>query len=159
MIRTSHIAIMVLASVCTSVIVFLLGLMLTSGEKWSITASDAISIANTYIVFTTFLVTLFAIFVAVVNFYLSQNSAEMKMLKLQQEFEGHLASDDAFAKKMKDIAENHAKEQLKLLSQKGNILTDLVAQAVDAELQKQAKTNEGMRKFANAIGERSKEQP
>lgn len=99
----------------------------------------------------------FTIFVAVVNFYLSQNSAEMKMLKLQQEFEGHLASDDAFAKKMKDIAENHAKEQLKLLSQKGNILTDLVAQAVDAELQKQAKTNEGMRKFANAIGERSKE--
>ena len=143
---------MVFASACTSCVIFILAWLLVP-HAGSISGADAVSVANTYIVFTTFLVTLFAIFVAIVSFYLAQNSVEMKMLKLQQDFEDHLTSDDGFAKKMKAIAEKHAKDQLHALARDRNMLSELVAAAVDAEVQKQAKTSEGMRKFTSTIAE------
>ena len=77
-----------------------------------VSESDAISIANTYMVFTTLLVTVFAVFVALITFFSAKESTESKFLKLQNDFEEHLQNDDKFSKRMKKIAENHVNEQL-----------------------------------------------
>ena len=147
MTKNLQILYMTLASACSALAVCLLIWLIAPKFTTAIVGADAVSIANTYIVLTTLLVTLFAAFVAVVTFFSSQNSAEMKMLKLQQEFEEHLTSNDGFARKMISIAEKHVSSQLTNAQNKQTLqqIVDLVVKGASAEVEKDAMFAKGLK--------------
>ena len=119
-----------ISSVCSVIIYGIFYLCLPHVFK-QIADADAVSIANTYIVFTTLLVACFAALVTVASFYLAQTSTESKFLKLQNDFEQHLENNDSFAKRINEIAESHVKSIFEKLSDDNrfNALVDVVVKA------------------------------
>lgn len=102
----------IIASVCTYLGMFLILPHAVQG----LTGSDAVAVANTYIVFVTLIVTLFTALVALVSFYLAQNSTEMKMMKLQSDFLAHLADDNsAFTQNLMIRANSHVDDAFRKL--------------------------------------------
>ena len=94
----------VLVSLMTSIIVYFTMAYLAPHVRTIQVQSDAVAVANTYIVLTTLLVTLFAALVALVSFYWGQNNNEMRHRQLEDAFKKHLQENDNFGKELHLIA-------------------------------------------------------
>lgn len=118
----------IITSVCTYLGMFLI---LPHGVT-SLSGSDAVAVANTYIVFVTLIVTLFTALVALVSFILAQNSTEMKMMKLQADFLTHLEDDNStFTQNLMKKANSHVDDAIKKLID-GETYHQIVKAVVDS---------------------------
>ena len=141
-----------ISSACSLIICGIFYLCLPRVFK-QIADADAVSIANTYIVFTTLLVACFAALVTVASFYLAQTSTESKFLKLQHDFEAHLANNDSFAKRINEIAESHVKSIFEKLSDDNrfNALVDVVVKAAIEKMKSNVNQKRFVQEFTSII--------
>jgi archaellum component FlaF (FlaF/FlaG flagellin family) len=102
----------ILIGTITSLIIYGVFYLIAPQHYSNITEADSVSIANTYIVFTTLLVTLFAVMVAVITFWSAKVSTKAKLLELENAFVEHLASNDKFAERLMNMAAKHVNDQI-----------------------------------------------
>jgi cytochrome c biogenesis factor len=151
--RTGQVFLLIFASVCSSVLTYILVGLLLPQTKAAISGSDAMSIANTYIVLTTLLMTLFAAFVGLFTYFLSQNSATMKMRELEDTFIAHLKSNDEYSKKLQlhaDVCIKEAMKNFEASPEKAALVEGLI-KAVATKLEDEAAKNSAAQAIVSQI--------
>ena len=98
---------MVITSIISSVATVFLMLAIVPNAKQTFSGSDAVSIANTYIVFTTLIVTAFAVLAAFASVYLAQITQNSKFLEFQVQIYDKILDDKNFIERIETVAKSN----------------------------------------------------